>query len=53
MGRIKVRSGDEVNAVLAGDEVNAVLDHQTAVMEENTSGARPSAVLDSVVRALE
>ena len=39
--------------VLSGDEVTAVLDHQTAVMEEITSGAPLSAVLDSVVRALE
>jgi signal transduction histidine kinase len=39
--------------VLSGDEVTAVLDHQTAVMEEIASGASPSAVLDSVVRALE
>lgn len=39
--------------MLSGDEVTAVLDHQTAVMEEVTSGASLSTVLDSVVRALE
>jgi signal transduction histidine kinase len=39
--------------VLSGDEVTAVLDHQTAVMEDITSGASLSSVLDSVVRALE
>ena len=39
--------------MLSGDEVTAVLDHQTAVMEEIASGAPLSAVLDSVVHALE
>ncbi len=39
--------------MLSGDEVTAVLDHQTAVMAEIASGASLSAVLDSVVRALE
>ncbi len=39
--------------VLSGDEVTAVLDHQSAVMEEITSGASLSTVLDSVVCALE
>ncbi len=39
--------------MLSGDEVTAVLDHQTAVMEEVTSGASLTTVLDSVVRALE
>ena len=39
--------------VLTGDEVTAVLDHQTAVMADIASGAPLSAVLDSVVRALE
>ena len=39
--------------MLSGDEVTAVLDHQTTVMEEIASGALLSAVLDSVVRALE
>jgi signal transduction histidine kinase len=39
--------------VLTGDEVTAVLDHQTSVMEELASGAPLSAVLDSVVLALE
>ncbi|MFM2073394.1 MAG: hypothetical protein RLZZ623_3658 [Actinomycetota bacterium] len=39
--------------MLSGDEVTAVLDHQTAVMEEITSGAGLSAVLDSVASALE
>lgn len=35
------------------DEAIAVLDHQTAVMAQIASGASLSAVLDSVVRALE
>ena len=39
--------------VLSGDEVTAVLDHQTAVMQEIAAGAPLSAVLDSVVCALE
>ena len=39
--------------MLSGDEVTAVLDHQTAVMAEIAAGASLSAVLDSVVRALE
>ena len=39
--------------MLTGDEVTAVLDHQTAVMADIASGAPLSAVLDSVVRALE
>ena len=39
--------------MLSGDEVTAVLDHQTAVMEEIASGLPLSAVLDSLVRALE
>ena len=39
--------------MLSGGEVTAVLDHQTAVMEEIAAGASLSAVLDSVVRALE
>jgi two-component system cell cycle sensor histidine kinase PleC len=38
---------------LTGDEATAVLDRQTSVMEEIASGAPLSAVLDSVVRALE
>jgi signal transduction histidine kinase len=39
--------------VLSGDEVTAVLDHQTFVMAEIASGAPLSAVLDSMVCALE
>ncbi|MFZ9481534.1 MAG: ATP-binding protein [Ilumatobacteraceae bacterium] len=39
--------------VLTSDEVNAVLEHQTAVMEQMASGLPLSAVLDSVVLALE
>jgi signal transduction histidine kinase len=39
--------------VLSGDEVTAVLDHQTSVMAEIAAGAPLSAVLDSVVLALE
>jgi signal transduction histidine kinase len=39
--------------VLSGSEVTAVLDHQTAVMADIASGASLSAVLDSVVCALE
>lgn len=39
--------------MLSGYEVTAVLDHQTAVMEEIAAGAPLSAVLDSVVCALE
>jgi two-component system cell cycle sensor histidine kinase PleC len=40
-------------SVLSGDEVLAVLDRQTAVMEELAAGAPLSAVLESVVLALE
>lgn len=39
--------------MLSGDEITAVLDHQTSVMEAITAGSPLSAVLDSVVRALE
>jgi len=39
--------------VLSGDEATAVLDRQTAVMEQLSSGATLSTVLDSIVRALE
>ncbi|MGH3026788.1 MAG: sensor histidine kinase, partial [Gaiellaceae bacterium] len=39
--------------VLSGAEVTAVLDHQTAVMEQLTSGAPLPDVLDSIVLALE
>lgn len=39
--------------MLSGAEVTAVLDHQSAVMEQLTSGAPLSAVLDSIVLALE
>lgn len=38
---------------LSGEDVTAVLDHQTAVMEQLSSGAALPTVLDTIVRALE